>query len=295
MKELVVTHDGLSVDERTQIEQAAGRTLTFVEIGPEVGYYAAKNRGFLATTAEIVAFGDADCWPEDTWLAHLFEPFAKSTTQVVAGRTCYRGDVLGTAATTIDFMYFDSPLGRADAECTRNFYANNVAFRRPVFERRRYLLEQGFYRGNCQVLGLALQEDGVPVVFEPRARTIHRAPDTWQDAVRLRLLRGADSVELTPHLARAYAPRMPWVSRVPGLAFGVLAARFACSVRALGHQDMPEVRGARWLACVSAIAGISLLDSVGAALKTTGLDHLIERGDETALAYHGDGDRLSES
>jgi hypothetical protein len=285
LKELVVTHDGLTGDEAAEIERASGRAVTFVEVGPAVGYYAAKNRGFAATTADIVAFADADCWPDDEWLAQLFAPFDDDATRVVAGRTTYRGDILGTAATTIDFMYFTSPLGE---HCTRNFYANNVAFRRSVFERHGYVLEQGFYRGNCQVLGLELQKHGVPVVFAPRARTIHRAPDTWSDAVRLRLLRGADAVELAPHLARAYVPDQPLLTRVPGLAFGVLGARWSYSMRALGHQDMPEVHGVRWLACVSAIAGISMLDGLGAALKTAGLERILERGENTALRYHGE-------
>lgn len=290
LRELVITHDGLSADEAIEIERAAGRSISFVEVGPAVGYYAAKNRGFNATSADVVAFADADCWPNDDWLAHLFAPFADDATHVVAGRTTYRGDILGIAATTIDFMYFTSPLGE---HCTRNFYANNVAFRRAVFEGRGYLLEQGFYRGNCQVLGLALQQDGVKIVFEPRARTIHRAPDTWQEAVRLRLLRGADSVELAPHLAKAYVPDQRWVSRVPGLAFAVLGARWSYSVRALGHQDMPAVHGARWLACVTTMTGISLLDGVGAALKTAGLDRLLGRGDDAALSYHREVDGLA--
>ena len=40
------------------------------------GYYEAKNRGFDATTADVVAFGDGDCWPDPAWLETLLAPFA---------------------------------------------------------------------------------------------------------------------------------------------------------------------------------------------------------------------------
>ncbi len=293
LAELVVTHEELTESDRARLERAAGRAIRFVTLAKGTGYYAAKNRGFEATTADVVVFGDADCWPENDWLALLIEPFDDQDVQAVAGRTTYRGDLLGAAATTIDFMYFPSPLA---AGATRNFYANNVAFRRATFERARYVLDGAFYRGNCQVLGLELQKNGVPIHFQPAARTTHRFPDDARDFVRLRLLRGADSVALAPHLGRAYLPKaLAKLADAPGLEAIVLGSRLLFSLGSINRQDMPEATGARKLACAALVAGISAIDAAGACMKRIGLARLFsaEDADRVALGYHENVDALS--
>jgi len=291
LAELVITHQGLTAPQQATLERAAGRPIRFVELPAGTDYYEAKNRGFEATQAEVVAFGDSDCWPDADWLEHLFAPFREAEVQVVAGRTCYRRDLFGTAATTIDFMYFERG---AAAGCTRNFYANNVAFRRDVFAADGYRQGEGFYRGNCQTLGLRLAQHGVPIRFEPRARTTHRFPDSLRELLRLRLLRGADSVELNPQLADAYLPpKLRWLGRLgPVTSAAGLGARLGFSLASINRQEMPEVHGVRWLACAAVVAGISCADGLGAALATAGW----RSGDvHTALAYHEDSDRLRDA
>jgi hypothetical protein len=279
--EVVVTHDGLDGFEQARVIEAAGRDVKFAALPLKTGYYAAKNVGFDATTARFVAFADSDCWPVQGWLEALFAPLLAGTATVAAGRTCYRDDTLGAAATTIDFMYFDSPLGES---CTRNFYANNVAFERQVFERARFEAGARFYRGDCQVLGLVLQEQGVKVLFVPRARTTHRFPDTMRDFVKLRMHRGADAVALAPHLFGAYFAGLPAkrLGRLAGVA--TLAARWAFSVGALNHQGMTPVRGLRKARALGAMTAISALDVFGALTTRAKAD--------TVLSYHRDVDRL---
>ena len=247
LRELVITHGGITPKDQAALEKAAGRSILFVQVPDGTSYYEAKNIGFEATTAEVVAFGDSDCWPVPEWLERLFQPFTLTgpdgqPIQVVAGRTTYRGDLLGIAATTIDFMYFQSPLA---AGCTRNFYANNVAFRREGFAARKYAPAPGMYRGHCQILGFRLSQDSVPIIFEPQARTIHRFPDSGGELVHLRLLRGSDTVELTPHLAAScLSSRWRWLGHLgPVSPVVVLAMRLGYSLRSLGHQDMPDVQG----------------------------------------------------
>jgi len=292
LREVVITHPGIGPLEQARLEAAAQRRLTFVLLCSGEDYYQAKNAGFDATTADVVAFGDTDCWPEKDWLQQLFAPFETyaSTVQVVAGRTTYRRDLLGTAASTIDFMYFPSPLG---TQCTRNFYANNVAFRRQLFARHRFLPADQVYRGHCQVLGLKLQAQGVPVLFVPQARTIHRFPDTAREFVKLRLLRGQDTTELTPHLARSYLPTslVRLASKGPLGPLAVLGVRLVCSVASIGRQDMPPVGGASWLACVGGIAGISLMDAAGALKRVLGPPE--DRAHLGALSYHQNADHLA--
>lgn len=296
LQELVITHDGLPPESQRKLSRAAGVNIRFVEITQDTDYYEAKNKGFDATTADLVAFGDADCWPEEEWLEQLFRPFFQDPSmQVVAGRTTYRKDLLGTAASTIDFMYFKSPLGET---CTRNFYANNVAFRRELFGAYRYTPAEGIYRGHCQILGMKLQEAKIPVYFAPKARTIHRFPDSARELLALRLLRGQDTTEITPQLTKTYAPKVNRVVRRLGPVgpLSVLAARFAFSVRAVNHQEMPKVSGLRYLACLGYIAGFSMVDAVGAFWRAARLPALVapkERSTLVSLSYHKDKDKLA--
>ena len=297
LDELVITHDGLDAGQRARLEAAAGVAVRFVELGPETGYYEAKNLGFDATTADVVAFGDADCWPDPAWLERLLAPLLDGDAEVVAGRTTYRDDVLGIAATSIDFMYFPSTLGEG---ATRNFYANNVAFRREVFAARRYQPAEGIYRGHCQRLGLRLAADGVPVRYEAGAHTVHRFPDSAAELFRLRLLRGADTVEMTPSFADAILPAgLRWLGRLGPLSpLGVLAVRLGLSARAVGTQGLSEVRGARKAACLAVVGGISAADAVGAlARSVAGADLGVRDGGfaHGALSYHRDGDRLAKA
>ncbi|MEZ4297047.1 MAG: glycosyltransferase family 2 protein [Polyangiaceae bacterium] len=294
LAEVVLTHDGLPEPARADLARSLGRPVRFVEIAPETGYYEAKNRGFDATTADVVAFADADCIPAPEWLSSLLAPFARPEVQVTAGRTTYRDDVLGAAATTIDFMYFPSPLAEG---ATRNFYANNVAFRRDIFARFRYESAPGIYRGHCQRLGLALARADIPVLHVPEAHTVHRFPDSARELVRLRLLRGADTVEMAPSLANAHLPeRLRWLGRTgPLAALAVLGARFAFSQRALGRQGLSRLRPTKRAAARAAIAGISALDTAGALGRSILRRDLGVRDGalvRDALSYHRDGDRV---
>lgn len=288
----IITHDGLSGDERDEIARLAGRPVEFVEIGPRTGYYDAKNLGFERVDparCTYVAFGDADCVPDGDWLAQLLAPFdqpAATAPIAVAGRTSYVASIAGTALTTIDFMYFPSPLRDG---ATRNFYANNVAFRREVFERYRYEPLDGVYRAHCQVMGLRLQAAGLAVHYAPLAHTEHRLPDTRREIVKLRWMRGEDSVGLTPYLVRAYMPDwLQWLGRSGPLGpLCVMAGRLLFSLRALNHQDLPSVHGLRRIAATGFVVGVSLLDTLGAVVRGIGLGarHAVGR-DADALSYH---------
>ncbi|OZI37465.1 glycosyl transferase [Bordetella genomosp. 10] len=289
LAQVVITHDGLPPAVCGEIEALAGRPVDFVRIQPETGYYEAKNQGFDRTDAarcDYVVFGDADCVPDADWLAQLLAPFAEAgAPRVVAGRTSYAGTVAGTALTTIDFMYFPSRLGPA---ATANFYANNVAFERALFDQYRYQPMQGVYRAHCQVMGLRLAAAGIALRYAPRAHTEHRLPDSRREALQLRWMRGQDSVGLTPFLVRAYAPaRLQWLARSgPVGPLCVLAIRLRHSLRALNRQDMAPLRGPRRLAAIAMILGFSAVDALGALARGIGIDTARRGADAQALSYH---------
>ena len=291
----VITHDGLSAEVCADLQLRAGCAIDFVEISEATGYYDAKNAGFDAVDAQrcdYVIFGDADCRPATRWIEHLLAPFArpaevdKTAPVAVAGRTSYAPGVFGSALTSIDFMYFPSPLAEGG---TRNFYANNVAFKREVFAQYRYEPLAGVYRAHCQVMGLRLQQNGVVVEYAANAHTEHRLPDTHKETVKLRWMRGEDSVGLTPYLAQAYVPKsLQWLFRRGPLGpLCVMLMRLGYSLRALGHQDMPALGPVRYLAAVVCTIGISALDTLGALVRSLGLVRSTAAQRElAALSYH---------
>ncbi|MEY4560926.1 MAG: hypothetical protein RLZZ618_203 [Pseudomonadota bacterium] len=292
LAQLVITHDGLPLAVRESLVQRAGRSIDFVEIDHTLGYYDAKNLGFAAVDAsrsDQVVFADTDCMPVREWLAALLAPFASDTPPaVVAGRTSYAATLAGTALTTLDFMYFPSPL---QAGATRNFYANNVAFRHDVFLQHGYQPLEGVYRAHCQVLGLRLQAAGVALHFEPRAHTVHRFPDSPRETLQLRWMRGQDTVGLTPHLVSSYLPpRWQWLSRSGPIGPAcVLLSRLVFSLCAVNHQHLPPVRGLRWLGTMGLVLAFSAVDFLGAVCRGFGID-TVGRGkasaDAQALSYH---------
>ncbi|MBN0987107.1 glycosyltransferase [Amphritea pacifica] len=292
LAQIVITHDGLDESSLKGLEDIAGHPVDFVKIEPTTGYYHAKNAGFAATDPERcrwVVFADADCVPAADWLAQLLYPFiGDETLAAVAGRTSYAPDLAGTALTTLDFMYFPGAL--ADG-ATRNFYANNVVFRRDIFAEYHYQELESVYRAHCQVLGLQLQSQGIPLHYAARAHTVHRFPDSLKDIIKLRWLRGQDTCGLTPFLVRSYMPTgWQWLARSgPVGPLCVLIARLVFSVRALNKQDLPPLYGVRWLAAVILIVGFSVLDMGGALMRGLGVHYPRgkEGGDVQALSYHG--------
>lgn len=293
LRSIVVTHDGWLDPHHALIEGDLGRPVQLLAHATDADYYAAKNAGFDATTADVVVFADSDCVPEPQWLAALVAPFFETgpdaPVEVVAGRTSYRDDVLGRGLSAIDFMYFPSDHGPS---CTRNFYANNVAFRREVFEARRYSVSPEIYRGPCQRLGMALHADAVPVRFVAAAHTVHRLPDSWRELVELRWLRGSDTTEMAPAIAEAAGVHPAWIRRLgPVLPLAVLGGRLRYSLaatmtsraRRTMRGDPRQLAGSRW-ASAGVVVGVTAVDAAGAMRRVIGR----RRADTSrrVLGYH---------
>lgn len=262
--ELVVTYSGLSAAVQRALETTAECAIRWVELPADASYYEHKNRGFDASSGEIVAFIDGDCRPCDGWLAELTAPIVERGARVVAGATSYAGP-LASIANAIDFPYFDGRTARQttieQAPATvRNFFANNVAFARDVFAARRYPTIAPMFHGQCQVLGLQLLEAGITVRFAAAARVTHAWPGGVTEWLSVRLLRGADTALLLPYIARTYAPRAaPAVERLGPLpALAVFCAR-AVRSSATAVSRGPRLRGLGFVALATVV------DAIGAA------------------------------
>lgn len=264
--ELIVTHVGLSTGTRATLELRAERPITWVSMAQAAGYYDHKNTGFDATTGDVVAFIDGDCEPVAGWLAALVAPFSTGS-QVVAGATSYDG-ALAPLANELDFPYFDyadkrrsfAATSRDTAPEVRNFFANNVAFAREAFASRRYPTIEPMFHGQCQVLALRFMEAGIPIVYAPDARVTHAWPDDLREFLEIRLLRGADTTQLLPHVLGTYAPRV----RSTALRLGALPALAVLAMRAVTGAISALRRGPR-MRGLALVASVTALDAVGAA------------------------------
>jgi len=287
--QVIVTHDGLNPQDISKIKNIASCELNFVEVPKGCGYYQAKNIGFEAIlpTVEYVVFADSDCKPDRNWLLELLHPFQKNADlQAVAGRTSYHCSAFGTGLTTIDFYYYPHP---NHPGMTRNFYANNIALRRNLFEKYTYRNLNRTYRGHCQSIGIKMEDDGVQILFARKAHTVHRLPDTVREVLKLRWMRGQDTCSLTPFLVKKHLPSwMQWFAKTGPIApLLVLFIRLGISLKALNHQDLPSVKGIKWLHAVGAIFAVSAIDMTGALFR--GLDvytHSNADRDQVSLSYH---------
>jgi glycosyltransferase involved in cell wall biosynthesis len=296
LREVVITHDGWLDEHRATIEHALGRAVRLVAHAADVDYYGAKNAGFDATDADVVVFADSDCVPEPQWLAALVAPLLDpdAGVGVVAGRTSYRDGVLGRGLSAIDFMYFPSDHG---PRCRRNFYANNVAFRREVFASRRYRVVPEIYRGPCQALGMALHAESVPLHFAPDAHTVHRFPDSWRELAALRWLRGGDTTEMAPAIAEAAGVHPAWIRRLgPALPLAVLGGRLRYSLAATMASrarwtlrgDPRALSGSRW-ASAGVVVGVTALDAAGAMGRV--IAGRRREASRRVLSYHAEASR----
>lgn len=270
--ELVITHVGIAEPTRADLAALVHCPVTWVELSPDAGYYDHKNAGFDASTGGVVAFIDGDCAPVPSWLAAITAPLAHGA-RVVAGATSYAGP-LAPLANELDFPYFDGESPRRKFAATsgvlaptvRNFFANNVAFERSTFAERRFPTIAPMFHGQCQVLALQLLAAGIPIAYAPTARVTHAWPDTLGEWLETRLLRGADTTQLLPHVLGHYAPRarrpveklgaFPALGALPAL--GILAMR-AVSGAWSAVRHGPVLRG------LGLVASITAVDALGAA------------------------------
>lgn len=263
--DVVVTSAAIAAGSRAALARRLGRAITWVELPETATYYDHKNRGFDASTGDVVAFVDGDCEPSAGWLAALVTPIARGAS-VVAGSTSYAG-VLAPLANELDFPYFtwDDKRKRFAAtsarttSLVRNFFANNVAFARTAFAERRYPTLPMFH-GQCQVLALRFVEAGIPIVYARDARVTHAWPGSLAEWLEVRLLRGADTTQLLPHVLGTYAPR----ARSTVEKLGPLPALAILGLRALTGAWSAVRRGPA-LRGLALVAGTTAVDAIGAA------------------------------
>jgi glycosyltransferase involved in cell wall biosynthesis len=86
--EVIVVDDGADAETRLIVEQAARQSdllIRYFSQPERRGPAAARNRGWRASTASIIAFTDDDCIPDEHWLKAAMHEFCNGA-KVVSGR-----------------------------------------------------------------------------------------------------------------------------------------------------------------------------------------------------------------
>lgn len=174
--EVIVVDNG-SDDGTGDLAEAAGASVIRL---PERGVYRARNAGWRASGADVVAFTDADCVAEPDWLERLLEPFADPAVSAAGGEA--RLPEIRTAAQRWarlrGFMVQEANF----AHPFMPFLATaNAAYRRSVLEQVGGF-EETFLSGGDTDLSWRVQAfAGGRLAFEPRAAVVHHFAEHWSE------------------------------------------------------------------------------------------------------------------
>lgn len=165
--EVVVVDDASTDDTHHVLTILAARSplrLRVERLARNAGPATARNVGWLASQAPVVAFTDDDCVPEPEWLASLLRSAEQA--DVVQGRTIPNPDQLhrmGPFSRTLDVGHEDG-----------YYQTCNIAYRRSVLERLGGFHEQfRFPAGEDTDLAWRAREDGATTMFDPDAVVRH--------------------------------------------------------------------------------------------------------------------------
>jgi mycofactocin system glycosyltransferase len=138
--EVVVVDDGSTDGTRKLVESRAkaGSEIHLVRVGdPDdpIGIGAARNRGVDAAHHDVIAFTDADCRPQPTWLAELVPCLAAA--DLVGGRVRPAGKSAASAYEGVNSsLDMGAYAARVDSAGTTPYLPTaNLVGRRAVFER----------------------------------------------------------------------------------------------------------------------------------------------------------------
>ncbi len=198
------TDDTLEVLSR--LAASAPFPLTILRTERNAGPAVARNLGWRAARAPLIAFTDDDCLPEPRWLSRMVA--AMSTADVVQGRTRSSDDAAGRG-----------PFGRILAvdEFSWKFETCNVGYRRSVLEAGDGFDERFVILGEDCDLGWRAIRSGAQTAWAPDAEVVHRV-----DTTGTRIGDWVASLRITRRLV--YAPLL--VKEHPGFREKVLVARW---------------------------------------------------------------------
>lgn len=273
----VIVVDGGSTDGSREVALARGvRLLDDGANGPS----GARNIGIRAARADIIAFTDADCVPQDDWLTRIAEVFAEDATLAgVAGALRMpRSTLVGRLEDMDAVVHY------------RGFITSNVAYKRDVL-----LSIGGFDESLCCAedydLAWRAMDAGHRILHDRRPVVLHEPPEvTGPLATFLRKQFWYARNDVPTHLRalrRARATSSPGMAGSAEAARGMLhALRDAGSAAAVGSLFfVPEL---------AALGAVALALQSGRSVRRTALQAgESNKRDIAAMALIDAGKRLA--
>ena len=205
--EIVVVDDGSSDATWTELQRLADlapTTLRPMRQERNAGPATARNRGWREARAQVVAFTDDDCMPDEHWLEALW--CSMRTADVVQGMTVPDPEQVDRSNAFTRTLHVTNESG---------FYETaNIAYRRSVLEQLGGFDETfRLPSGEDTDLGWRARDGGFTMVFEPTAVVRHDVHPT-DFATFLRYMLRWDgvvkTVRLHPELRSKFHPGPFW-------------------------------------------------------------------------------------
>jgi GT2 family glycosyltransferase len=215
--EIVLVDNG-STDGSFSIIQtfAHERSLLSIRVIEESkrGAATARNAGIQAAKGDIVAFMDADCAPDPSWLLHLVEPFGEPEVGAVAGSV-----LAAPAATRLELFSALYTLQSPDRPARHRrwtpweggFPTANFAVRRDLLLQLKGFDEEVVIYGEDYDLCARLYARGASIQYSPEAKIYHYHRTTFAGMLRQAFGFGRSH----PYLIRRHASKGLWLE-LPG-------------------------------------------------------------------------------
>lgn len=171
-REIVVVDNG-STDGTAEVLTHFGSRLRVVR-EPEPGPAAARNAGVRAARGQLIAFTDADCHADRSWLGHLLPPLRDPAVGITGGRV--RALPPGNRVTAFDELIHDQERAIEQFDPPYAITAN-WGSRREVLERVG-LFDESLLRGSDSDLAIRIGAHGYRLVYCQEAVIFHRHEST---------------------------------------------------------------------------------------------------------------------
>ena len=171
--EVIIADDGSTDGAADGLDTADGWLVTLP--GPPLNPYAARNRAAAAARGRVLAFCDADCRPEPTWLERGLS--ALRTADVAAGLVRFIPPARLTAWSLVDM---DTFLDQERTVRTGGAVTANLFLHRDRFERLGGF-DGSLANGGDQEFVRRCVADGARLVFTPEAVVAHPTRDAARE------------------------------------------------------------------------------------------------------------------